>query len=101
MTKDQFIDLLESKGYSYHLEGETLVVNGEGDVWFGGLTSLPSNTKFRNVGNVVLSSLKQLPLDDPDLLFQNTRDLGFCGGWISQREFPESRWKMKELITGK
>jgi len=98
MTKDQFIDLLESKGYSYRIDGERIVVDGEGDVWFGGLTSLPPNVEFRNGGNVVLSSLKHLPLYDIDLVFQNTRDLGFDGGWISSREFPESRWTSTELI---
>jgi len=97
MTRGQLICYLEYKGYSYHLDGETLVVDGEGDVWISDVATLPSDIRFINRGTVDLYGLRLLPLDDLDLVFQNNGDIWLFGCWISDEEFLESRWKMTEL----
>jgi hypothetical protein len=57
MTREEFIEVLDDKGYSYEIEGNKIVVTGKGDVWLGSLTSLPSGVEFGNRGDVWLKSL--------------------------------------------
>jgi len=121
MTREEFISILEEKGYSYRIEGERIIVDNEGFVWLYGLTTLPENVEFRNVGavalclttlpenvefrnsgNIFLKRANPLPLEDPDLIFQNTGDVFFDDNWTSMmKEFPEPRWKSTELIFEK
>jgi len=121
MTREEFISILEEKGYRYHLDGERIIVDDYGYVWFdsiksipsgivfkngGGvslrsLTSLPDNIEFRNGVNVWLNGLHHLSLEDLDYMFQNKGDVRFDGEWSVESEFPESRWKMTELIIEK
>jgi hypothetical protein len=142
MTREEeFISILEKKGYGYRIEGESLIVDHDGDVWLGGLKTLPpniefrnrgsvglnsltslpsnigfrngrhvwlnglktlpSNVKFRNSGSVWLGSISRLPIEDLDHIFRNNGDIWLFGGWISDEEFPESRWESVELITEK
>jgi hypothetical protein len=81
MTRDQFIQVLEEKRYSYQEEGERIIVdhkgyvsfrslkslpagiefNNEGYVWLNNLTSLPAGVEFKNGGSVWLRSLTSLP----------------------------------------
>jgi len=61
MTRDQFIKVLEKKGYSYRIEGKNLVVDYKGDVSLDSLTSMPADVQFKNEGNVSLDRLKSLP----------------------------------------
>jgi len=61
MTREEFISYLESKKYSYHIEGESTIVDHDGYVWLGGLKILPDDIIFRNVGNVWLDLLTYLP----------------------------------------
>jgi hypothetical protein len=53
--------LLNNKHYSYHLEGNTFIIDHEGYVYLPFLTSLPNNVQFNNRGNVYLDSLTSLP----------------------------------------
>jgi hypothetical protein len=119
MTREEFISILEEKGYSYRIEGEILIVDHDGDVWLMGLTSLPPNVEFRNVGavglrdlkalhdniefrndgNVWLRSLNRLSLADMDSVFQNKADAFIGEYWINDQEFLESRWMGIELIS--
>ena len=63
MTREEFIEILDEKGYSYEIEGDQIIVTDEGHVNLGSLTSLPTGVEFRNEGNVDLQSLTSLPLN--------------------------------------
>ena len=68
MTQEEFIEVLNMKGYSYKIEGDKLVVTHEDDVFLGSLTSLPPGVEFKNRGGVDLRSLQTLP---PGMEFKN------------------------------
>ena len=67
MTREEFISILDKKGYSYEIQGDKIVVIG-GYVYLDALTSLPPGVKFKNEGDVWLQSLTSLP---PGLVFEN------------------------------
>jgi hypothetical protein len=92
MTRREFIEILDRNGYSYRIEGETLIVGHSGNVWLSSLNSLPENVEFRNDGNVGLGSISRLPIEDLDHIFRNNGDIWLFGGWINDQEFLESRW---------
>ena len=72
MTREEFIKVLEDKGYPYEIEGNKIVVthgspptsrsSGSPTVYLNDLTSIPPNVEFRNRGDVILHSLNILPL---------------------------------------
>lgn len=62
MTRVEFIKELDEKGYSYEIEGDNVVVNGEGDFYWE-LKTFPSGVEFRNEGNVDLKLLTTLHSD--------------------------------------
>jgi len=112
MTREEFIDVLNQNGLSYRTEGETIVVDHEGNVSLGGLTSLNPGVEFRNgdnvsldsltslnpgvefrnSGNVWLDSLNRLPLEDYDSSFGNGEKIWIGKKNIGDGEFLESRW---------
>ena len=82
MTREEFIQVLEKKGYSYKIEGDKLVVTHEGRVDLRSLQTLPTSVEFRNGGNVDLRSLETLP---PGVEFKNGGYVGLyklVGGWF-------------------
>ena len=105
MTQEEFIKVLEEKGYSYEIEGDKIVVTQERTVDLGSLTSLPPGVEFKNEGGVDLRSLTSIPpgvefrnggsVDlgsltslPPGVEFRNGRDvyLRLTGGWITECE---------------
>ena len=68
MTREEFIKVLDEKGYSYKIEGDKIVVTEDGGVHLASLTSLPPGVQFNNEGFVYLDSLKSLP---PGVVFNN------------------------------
>jgi hypothetical protein len=68
MTREEFIEILDEKRYSYEIEGDKIVVTHNGKVHLSSLETLPSGVKFKNGGDVYLESLKTLP---PDTIFGN------------------------------
>jgi len=68
MSREEFINELDKKGYSYEIQGDKLVVTHEWDVRLNSLTSLPPGVVFRNGGDVSLDSLTSLP---PGVEFRN------------------------------
>jgi hypothetical protein len=78
MTREEFINVLDEKGYSYEIQGDKIVVtrvlsrfewSGDGAlVDLDSLTSLPPGVVFRNGGSVYLDSLTSLP---PGVVFRN------------------------------
>jgi hypothetical protein len=68
MTQEEFISILDEKGYSYKIEGDRIIVNRKGYVSLDSLPSLPPGVEFRNGGDVYLKSLTSIP---PDVEFRN------------------------------
>jgi len=68
MTREEFIEILDDKGYSYVIEGDKIVVTNEDTVYLNTLTSLPPGVEFKNRGLVSLVSLETLP---PGVVFEN------------------------------
>jgi hypothetical protein len=68
MKQEEFIKILDKKGYSYEIEGDKIIVTQDG--WFNlrYLTSLPPDVVFKNGGSVRLDSLTSLP---PGVEFRN------------------------------
>ena len=62
MTREEFIQILEEKGYSYEMEGDKLVVTNEDDVDLDSLKTLPSGVVFMNKDDVNLDSLEKIPI---------------------------------------
>ena len=75
MTQEEFIKVLNMKGYSYKIEGDKLVVTHEDDVFLRALASLPPGVEFRNKGNVDLESLTSLTPLTPGVVFNNRGDV--------------------------
>ena len=68
MTQEEFISILDKKGYSYKIEGDRIVVTYEGNVDLESLTSLPPSVVFKNGGAVDLEGPTSLP---PGVVFKN------------------------------
>ena len=68
MTREEFIKVLDDKGYSYEIQGDKIVVTHDRNVYLHALTSLPPGVEFRNEGTVILESLTSLP---PGVVFRN------------------------------
>ena len=75
MTKKEFKQVLERKGYSYKIEGDKIVVTYEMGVDLRSLTSLPPGVEFNNGGSIDLYYLTSLP---PGVAFKN-------GGYVDLR----------------
>ena len=71
MTREEFIEVLDEKGYSYEIEGDKIVVT-KGDeirrVMLRSLKTLPLGVEFKNGGDVDLRSLETIP---PGVEFKN------------------------------
>jgi hypothetical protein len=72
MTREEFIEVLEEKGYSYEIEGDNLVVVDDWNVDLRSLETISPGVVFSNEGYVSLESLKTLP---PDVVFKNEGDV--------------------------
>ena len=86
MTQEEFIEVLDKKGYSYEMEGNKIVVTYKFYVDLVSLTSLPPGVVFSNVGEVGLRSLEAIP---PDVEFRTTYDVNLqslTGNWFSEWE---------------
>ena len=68
MTREEFIKVLEEKGYSYEMEWNKIVVTHREYVDLNSLKTIPSGVVFKNGGNVGLNSLETLP---PGVEFRN------------------------------
>jgi hypothetical protein len=77
MTREEFIQILDKKGYTYELVGDKIVIfSGDfnNDIKLGALESIPSDVVFRNRGNVYLLSLYSIP---PGIIFDNAGSVFF------------------------
>lgn len=69
MTREEFIKVLEEKGYSYEIEGDKLIVTQNGNIWLS-LREIPSGVEFNNNAEVYLGSLETIP---PSVKFSNRK----------------------------
>jgi hypothetical protein len=72
MTQEEFISILDEKGYSYEIEGDRIVVTHGGVVDLLDITSLPPGVEFRNKGEVYFDALTSI---SPDVKFENEGDV--------------------------
>jgi hypothetical protein len=85
MTREEFIEVLDQKPYSYKIEGDKIVVTG-GYVNLKSLVTLPHGVVFNNKGDVDLDSLETL---HPGVEFNNIGWVwleSLVGGWFSDWE---------------
>jgi hypothetical protein len=68
MIREEFIKVLDDKGYSYEIEGNKIVVTHGRYVDLESLTSIPHGVEFKNGGYVDLKSLTSL---SPGVSFRN------------------------------
>ena len=73
MTREEFIGMLDKKGYSYKGEGDKIIVNDKRDISFPFLTELPDNIEFRNGGYIDLRGVTTLL---PGVVFNNKGSVG-------------------------
>lgn len=100
MTREEFIQILEEKGYSYEMEGDKLVVTNEDDVDLGSLETFSPGVVFKNDGHVDLYSLKRIT---PDVEFDNSGNV-FLNSLVTLPpgvEFKNGAYvELKSLIGG-
>jgi hypothetical protein len=74
MTREEFIDLLKDKGYSYEIEGDRIIITHEGMVSLLQSVPIPLNleVEFRNDEHVDLNNATELP---ENIVFNNTNDV--------------------------
>ena len=68
MTREEFIQILDKKGYSYKIKGDKIIVTEDGNVFLDSLKTIPPGVEFKNEMRVYLQSLKTLP---PGVEFNN------------------------------
>jgi len=73
MTREEFIEVLDKKGYSYEIEGDKIVVTHYADIYLNSLKTLSLSVEFKNDGDVCLNSLKTLL---PGVEFKNEGYVG-------------------------
>jgi hypothetical protein len=83
MTREEFIEVLDEKGYSYEIVRNKIIVTDKGDVYLDRLTSLPPGVEFKNGGTVYLNSLTSLP---PGVEFNNKEYVYLLGRWFHRGE---------------
>lgn len=72
MNRDEFIGMLDKKGYSYKVEGDKIIVNDKRDISFPFRTTIPSGVVFMNGGYVDLTSVNTMY---PGVEFRNEGDV--------------------------
>ncbi len=68
MTREEFIEILDKKSYSYKIEGDKLVVTYNGNIFLNSSKTISPGVEFKNKGNVYLDSLETIP---PGVEFKN------------------------------
>ena len=72
MTREEFIQILDEKRYSYEIDGDKVVVKHSGNVSLESIESIPPGVVFNNRNKVLLRSIKVLP---SDTVFMNGGDV--------------------------
>jgi hypothetical protein len=123
MTREEFIEILDKKRYSYNIEGNKIVVTHKGYVFFRSLTGLPFGVEFGNEGAISLPSLTSIPSGvefrnkgsvglrsltglSPGMKFGNEGDVflesllgGWFGRWSGNIEGMDSKRLLNKMIS--
>ena len=104
MTREEFIEILKKRRYSYEMEGDKIMVTHGGGVILSSLETIPPGVHFENDGSVYLNSLKSispgvhfknrgdvwlrdLETISPGVHFENDEDIYLKGlGWVNDNE---------------
>jgi hypothetical protein len=98
MTREEFKQYLKNSRYLYIEEGNKIIINHKGNVFFhriktiphdivfdnnglvhlSSLETIPSNILFSNKGNVYLDSLRNIP---KEVVFDNRGSVNLPYGW--------------------
>jgi hypothetical protein len=99
MTQEEFIKVLDSRGLSYNIEDDRVILNDWGLVHLNSLEIIPEGIEFDNGGDVYLNSINALP---KGTVFNNGGDINLkslIGGWFSQWEGKIRRISTKSLLN--
>jgi hypothetical protein len=99
MTREEFIKVLDEKGYSYAIKGDRVIVTHSGGVYLDSLRTLPQGIEFNNGRGVNLESLRTLP---QGIEFNNggyVNLMSLIGGWLSFWEGNIEGIKYKRLLN--
>jgi hypothetical protein len=83
MTREEFINVLDGKEYTYEIEGDKIIITYAWTVDLDLIKSLPSDVEFRNKGHIWLNSLECLP---PGVEFRNSGGVNLSSlidGWFN------------------
>jgi hypothetical protein len=102
MTREAFIDVLESSNYFYRVEGNKIIVT-RGNTHLNALTSIYPDVTFKNDGDVYLNSLPSLP---PGVEFKNEGNVylkslidGWFDEWSGNIEGIDSKRLLNKMIS--
>ena len=62
MTREEFVGILDEKGYLYEIEGDRIIFNKDYyDIYLNEFKTIPPGVEFYNRGDVVLANCEVLP----------------------------------------
>ena len=114
MTREEFIKLLDQKGYTYVKEGNKIAITHldrkrfDDNVWFNSLESIPPNVEFRNDGNIMIRYFMDGEPSDSGIPssveFNNGSDvwlnkLGWFGNWKGNIDDINSKQLLNKMVS--
>jgi len=114
MTREEFIDILDAKGYSYGVEGNKIIITHldrerfDDNIWFNSLESIPPNVEFRNAGNIMIRYFMNGEPSDSGIPssveFNNDGDVwmnkvGWFGNWKGNFEDINSKQILNKMVS--
>ena len=114
MTREEFIEVLDAKGYSYTEEGNKIIITHldrerfDDNVWFNSLESIPPNVEFRNGGNIMIRYFMNGEFSDSGIPssveFNNDGDVwvnkfGWFGNWKGNFEDINSKRVLNKMVS--
>ena len=114
MTREEFIKLLDQKGYTYVEEGNKIVITHldrkrfDDNVWFNSLESIPPNVEFRNDGDIMIRYFMDGEPSDSGIPssveFNNGSDvwlnkLGWFGNWKGNIDDINSKQLLNKMVS--
>lgn len=114
ITREEFIKLLDQKGYTYVEEGNKIVITHldrkrfDDNVWFNSLESIPPNVEFRNDGDIMIRYFMDGEPSDSGIPssveFNNGSDvwlnkLGWFGNWKGNIDDINSKQLLNKMVS--
>ena len=114
ITREEFIKLLDQKGYTCVEEGNKIVITHldrkrfDDNVWFNSLESIPPNVEFRNDGDIMIRYFMDGEPSDSGIPssveFNNGSDvwlnkLGWFGNWKGNIDDINSKQLLNKMVS--